>query len=62
MGGLNPIIIYKGAIMPFDEDPQEDIEYYPCNYKTCDGVVTFNNEINRWECDTCDFSAETNSE
>ena len=39
--------------MPFDEDPQDDIERYPCE---CGGEITFSKKLGRWECDSCSFS------
>lgn len=40
--------------MPFDEDPRESIEAYPCS-SCSDGNVTFNKETGHWDCDSCEF-------
>lgn len=40
--------------MPFDEDPQDEIESYPCD---CSGTITFNAQDGIWECDSCTFTS-----
>ncbi len=41
--------------MPFDEDPAEERQHYPCICE--EGEVEFIEETGRWECSFCDFSA-----
>lgn len=39
----------------FDEDPKDEKPSGPCPIPSCEGSVTFNEEEQVWECDTCEF-------
>ena len=44
--------------MPFDEDPQDSTESYPCC--ECEhGTVSYEKDISRWSCDSCEFAKDT---
>lgn len=39
----------------FDEDPREEREMHPCE-PPCEGNIYFDEDLNMWVCDTCEWT------
>jgi Zn-finger protein len=45
--------------MPFDDIPEDRHRCFPCEACGCGTIVQNENDPSRWECTTCDWTAQS---